>query len=158
MRLFNPRAKGNRWDEKALKQRSKIEERAFGRFCGKTKYWIIPFGINPKQYEDGKAYGKQKGSLAQTNHSFVYLTPQQLQRENDIMKTKFKSLAGELNWSTKKWYIPEGAKIETFMDCYPIFADKTKILASFKGVAIVMNATTCSISGDGRDAKKQRTE
>ena len=57
-----------------------------------------------------------------------------------------------------------------------MFADKTKIPASFKGVAIVtnspddtqrahveeashrssaFNATTSSISGDGRDAKKQ---
>ena len=35
VRLFNPRAKGNRWDRKALKQRAKIKERAFGRFCGK---------------------------------------------------------------------------------------------------------------------------
>ena len=34
--LFNPRAKGNRWDEKTVKQRAKIKERAFGRFCDKT--------------------------------------------------------------------------------------------------------------------------
>ena len=91
-----------------------------------------------------------------------------------IIKTTFKLLGGEFNWSTKKWYIPEGAMIETFVNYYPMFADKTKIPASFKVVTIVMNsqddaqkaradeashrssafnATTCSISGDGRDAK-----
>ena len=61
------------------------------------------------------------------------------------------------------------------MDYYPMFADKTNIPASFKWVTIVtnsqddaqkarveeashrsssFNATTCSISGDGRDAKR----
>ena len=76
VRLFNPRAKENRLDEKALKQRAKFKERAFGRFCGKRKCWIIPYGIDSKQYEDGKAYAEQKGIFAHTNHSHVYLTPQ----------------------------------------------------------------------------------
>ena len=34
---FNPRAKGNKFDTKALKKRAKIKERAFGRFCGKME-------------------------------------------------------------------------------------------------------------------------
>ena len=58
VRLFNPRAKENRWDETLSQQRAKVKERAFGRFCGTTKCWILPNGIDPKQYEDGKAYAK----------------------------------------------------------------------------------------------------
>ena len=98
---------------------------------------------------------------------------------NEIIETKFKSRWGEFNWSTKKWYIPERAKIETFVDCYPISSDKTEIPASFKGVTIVTNSQddtqkarieeashrssafnvmTCSISGDRRDAKKASTK
>ena len=73
-----------------------------------------------------------------------------------------------------KWHMPESTKIEKSMAYYPMFADKTKIPASFKLVTIVtnrqddaqkahvkeasrrfyaFNVTTCSISGDGLDKK-----
>ena len=82
----------------------------------------------------------------------------------------------QVQMNVQKWYVPEGAKIETFVDYYPVFADKTKIPALFKWVTIVtnsqddaqkarveeashrssaFNAMMCLISGDGRGAKKQ---
>ena len=54
--LWAPLAKGNKDSMPAARKRAKIRQFAHGGFCGITKSWKIPFGIDPALFAEGKAY------------------------------------------------------------------------------------------------------
>ena len=124
--LWAPLAKGGN-SRPAARIRAKIRQNAYGGFCGLTKSWKIPFGIDPALFAMGKKYAERKGWVA-SDTPRIYLRKVDWRGDRNItLKNNFKKLGGSFNWNRSQWYVPGGANLGGFEAYYSLFADQSKV-------------------------------
>ena len=125
--LWAPLAKGGKGSRPAAKKRAKIRQNAHGGFCGLTKSWKIPFGIDPAVFAEGKAYAERKGMVA-SDTPRIYLRKVDWRGDSNVtIKNNFKKLGGSFDWNRSQWYVPGGAHLNGFEAYFSLFADQANV-------------------------------
>ena len=128
--LWAPLAKGGNGSRAAARARAKIKMNAHGGFCGLTKSWKIPFGLDPELFAEGKAYAERKGMVA-LDTPRIYLKKVDWRGDRNItIKNNFKKLGGSFDWLRLLWYLPGGAHLNGLEAYFSLFADQANVPSS----------------------------